>query len=244
MDQKHADSSEKKSLRSNSTSAATADTTNMFRFQLPIVIPDYSIPLNIDYTSKKTQNEHDTSRETQSEHSTTTNKQKGYEKYTYKRSSGPKHDPLGDSEYLVYHRRTEREEKSIQRLEQERNATEMDRLSTQKEQLQSTTWPAALAKMTVIDDPRDASELDIKRDLTLREIDLYLGKYKAWKKREVSQRPSQKRKHGPMSFFSARTKSKNHKRLPFGRPFPSTARTDFKLPQSWARKFGSLEPNA
>lgn len=228
----HDDMSEKKNLRSSDT--APADTSNLFKFQLPIIIPDYSQPLVIkevrgDGTSEAAHSKVDENLKA---------KQSAPEKFQYRsRPSGPKTDPLGDEHYVTYHRKMEREEKSVQRLEQERNATEMDRLSTQREQLLSTTWPSALQRITLIDNPRDATELDTKRDLTLREIDLYLNKYKAWKKRELLLKPQKKAGKHIVSFFSPRVKKKNHTKAPFGKPLPRILKSDFRLPEPWARKF-------
>ncbi|ANB15474.1 hypothetical protein AWJ20_3102 [Sugiyamaella lignohabitans] len=97
-------------------------------------------------------------------------------------------DPLRDELYEVYHRRMERDEKGIQRIERERTALEVDAMIAQKELLEGLSWRRDILRITAIVNPNDQEELELKRKLTLKEIEMYLERYQIWKKKELQAR--------------------------------------------------------
>lgn len=106
-----------------------------------------------------------------------------------KRKSAPKvsataRDPLPDELYIVIHRRRQREERRLQILEKDKNAMEMDRLASYLEKLQSPLWRKEISKITYIRDMNDSAELEKMKELTVKEIEAYLERYKQWRQRE------------------------------------------------------------
>uniref|UniRef100_A0A060SWK2 ARAD1A05698p n=1 Tax=Blastobotrys adeninivorans TaxID=409370 RepID=A0A060SWK2_BLAAD len=105
------------------------------------------------------------------------------------RKSAPKmsattRDPLPDELYIVIHRRRQREERRLQILEKDKNAMEMDRLASYLEKLHSPLWRKEIGKITYIRDMNDCAELDKMKELTIKEIEAYLERYKQWRQRE------------------------------------------------------------
>lgn len=166
-------------LRSNDTKATTKDNDYLFQFDLNYQVPDYSFPLKLDRHSEPI-----VSSPVVGKH----RKRNGYcmiEKYESGIDATLQQDPLNDELFGIHHRRKEREEKRMQNDEKQKNEVEVDRLERQKGQLLGPKWQSSILNLTKIVNPEDEGEMDKKRTLTLQEIDLYLNRFKEWKKKEV-----------------------------------------------------------
>ncbi|ODQ64974.1 hypothetical protein NADFUDRAFT_42276 [Nadsonia fulvescens var. elongata DSM 6958] len=90
-------------------------------------------------------------------------------------------DPLNDENYLVYHRRMERTERQIQNQEKERIGFEKERMERQLGNIKSQDWPKSLVQITAINNPLDKEEMELKRDMTEKELGGLLDRFKQWK---------------------------------------------------------------
>lgn len=117
------------------------------------------------------------------------------------------HDLLGDSRYLLYHSKMEREEKKMQNYDKVSLLTEYDKLQNQLDTLNYVKYklilerdesqlhnfltngvddiPRKLAHITRLNDINNYQELKIKYKLTVKEILDFLKRYEALKKKEL-----------------------------------------------------------
>ncbi|CDK28306.1 unnamed protein product [Kuraishia capsulata CBS 1993] len=108
-------------------------------------------------------------------------------------------DPLDDQVYFAYHKRREKEEKKMSNLDKNRLLSDYD---TFREYLTNLTGfgktrtngngheasdalVRALTKITKIDNPADHYEVNVKYNLTMRELGLFTKTYDDWRSREA-----------------------------------------------------------
>lgn len=100
------------------------------------------------------------------------------------RKSKQKVDVLADSIFDLFHRKMKKEEKSMANLDRNRILSEVDNLNTLLQNLNQYDWIRHLPDITHINDSRNFEELEIKKDLTIKEIQRILDKFDNWKKRQ------------------------------------------------------------
>ncbi|RLV91916.1 hypothetical protein JA1_003491 [Spathaspora sp. JA1] len=92
-------------------------------------------------------------------------------------------DPLPDSIYELFHRKMTKEEKVMNNEERSRILSEVDNLQTQLNLLFQYDWIRHLPGICLINDVNDFKELEMKKQLTIEEIQRLLRKHENWRRR-------------------------------------------------------------
>ena len=94
-----------------------------------------------------------------------------------------KADPLPDSKYAIFHRKMKKEETQMLNEEKIKNLVEVDNLNTSLQLLNQYDWIRHLPSITKVNNAMDYQEMEMKRELTISEIEKLLEKQALWKKK-------------------------------------------------------------
>lgn len=94
-------------------------------------------------------------------------------------------DPLEDDLYLTFHKKMQKQETRMLNQDRLQSEGEAERLGVIYEELGTSNWVKSLTKTTVIKNPDDLHELELKRDLTREIIGQMLEKFKDMKTRAM-----------------------------------------------------------
>ncbi|KAK6455322.1 something about silencing, SAS, complex subunit 4-domain-containing protein, partial [Scheffersomyces xylosifermentans] len=93
------------------------------------------------------------------------------------------HDPLPDKAFDAFHRKMKKDEKVMTNEDKLRILSEVDNLQSQLKLLNQYDWIRHLPTIAYIKDPRDFTELEQKRALTIHEVERLIRKQEHWRKR-------------------------------------------------------------
>lgn len=95
----------------------------------------------------------------------------------------PIKDGLTDEIYENFHKKMKKEEKLMANEDKLRILSEVDNLQNQLSLLKQYDWVRHLPNICHINDFQDFDELELKKQLTIYEIEKLLKKYESWKRR-------------------------------------------------------------
>ncbi|CAI5759392.1 unnamed protein product [Candida verbasci] len=135
-------------------------------------------------------------------------------------------DPLPSSKYEIFHRKMRKDEKQMINEEKDRNFYELDILTSELQTLNQYNWEKRLCQITKVNDPRDTSELELKKQLTINEIEKILRKSENWRKRNdlfnnkfknyVRKETDESDEDYDLPLEEVKLKRKNERRLKYG----------------------------
>ncbi|CUS22112.1 LAQU0S04e08482g1_1 [Lachancea quebecensis] len=94
-------------------------------------------------------------------------------------------DPLADELYLTFHKKMQKQENRMLNQDRLQSEGEAERLKVIYEELGSSNWVKSLTNTTIVKNPDDPHELELKRGLTKEAIDQMLEKFKDMKSRAM-----------------------------------------------------------
>ncbi|CAK9439870.1 uncharacterized protein LODBEIA_P39700 [Lodderomyces beijingensis] len=95
-----------------------------------------------------------------------------------------KNDPLPASKFEIFHRKMRKDEKQMLNDEKIRHLSELDTLQHNLALLHQYDWIRHLPQITHIQDKNDLQEMELKRDLTVAEIERIMARSAEWRKKK------------------------------------------------------------